>query len=256
MDHKICFVLDTHYPNYTNRLKTTSLKNYIDWELNKMGIGFIITTNRPNDFIGYSDFGVNVFDIDELRSNNNGSIKYEILPEEPTGIYPSKFPWNLERFGLKKAAEMGYNIVINLDSDVIFRSEYDAKNLVTYLTKVFRENTVTTNQGIFEYKKGSSNEIFYLHDRYINYFDLKFNESDYNSLDGPVVIYMGKTSKDILRFAENWDMLTNFGYEKKYGFGYENIVCGNWSLCIPMSDFRLKWVDFPLTPNHKYEDRY
>ena len=48
--NRICFVLDTHYPNYTKRLKTTSLKNYFDCGLNEKGVGFIITTNRPDDF--------------------------------------------------------------------------------------------------------------------------------------------------------------------------------------------------------------
>ena len=51
--NKICFVLDTHYPNYTKRLKTTSLKNYIDLNLQEFGIHFLISTNRPQDFEEY-----------------------------------------------------------------------------------------------------------------------------------------------------------------------------------------------------------
>jgi hypothetical protein len=67
---------------------------------------------------------------------------------------------------------------------------------------------------------------------------------------------MGKTSEDILRYANIWDSLTSFGYNREFGFGYENIVCGNWSLCIPMSNFKLKWKEFPFIPHHKYDDRY
>ena len=113
-----------------------------------------------------------------------------------------------------------------------------------------------TNQAIFSYEKNSLNEIFSYHNKYIEHFNLEFETQEYDSLDGPVVVYMGKTSDDILRYSKNWDMLTTFGYTKPLGVGYENIVCGNWSLCIPMSDFKLKWNDFPFTPHHKYEDRY
>jgi hypothetical protein len=62
--------------------------------------------------------------------------------------------------------------------------------------------------------------------------------------------------EDIIRFANKWDEFVDFGYKKEYGFGYENIVCGNWSLVIPQVDFKLKWMDLPFVPHHKYEDRY
>jgi hypothetical protein len=252
--NKICFVLDTHYPNYTNRLKTTSLKQYFDYGLNDIGVGFIITTNRPDDFLEYEKKGVKVYNIDEIRNQN--SLNYEILPENPTGIYPSKFPWNLERFGLRKAAELGYNIVINLDSDVVFNPPYDFENFVNLINELFEENCVVTNQGIFIYEKGSTNEIFHLHDKYIKHFNFNFKNDELTSMDGPVIIYMGKTNDDIIRYCDNWDILTDFGYKKEFGFGYENIVCGNWSLCIPMSGFKLKWKSLPFTPFHKFEDRY
>ena len=67
---------------------------------------------------------------------------------------------------------------------------------------------------------------------------------------------MGKTSEDILRYYEIWDMLSDFGYKKEFNFGYEGIVCGNWSLSIPMSGFKLKWIGVPFTPHHNYDDRY
>lgn len=252
----ICFVLDTHYSNYTNRLKKTSLKSFIDLNLSQYGFHFFISTNRPDDFSEYDNKNIHIFNIEDLRKENNISKKYEILPEDPTGIYPSKFPWNLERFILQKAADSGFNYIINLDSDVIIDQSIDGKSLYDYLISRYEENTIKTNQAIYTYKKGSSNEIFNLHEKYINHFNLNYSENFFNTLDGPVVIYMGKTSDDIKRYFKTWDMLTNFGYEKNEGFGYENIVCGNWSLSIPISNFKLKWDNFPFIPHHKFEDRY
>ena len=254
--NKICFVLDTHYPNYTKRLKTTSLKNYIDLNLQEFEIHFLISTNRPQDFEEYKSDYIHIFDIDELRKDNETSLKYEIFPEDPTGIYPAKFPWNVERFILRKASEMGFNYVINLDSDVIFDGRYSGLDIKNELERDFEENTVSTNQAIFTYEKNSQSEVFYLHNKYIEHFNLNFEDYQYNSLDGPVVIYMGKTSEDILRYYEIWDMLSDFGYKKEFNFGYEGIVCGNWSLSIPMSGFKLKWIGVPFTPHHNYDDRY
>ena len=147
--NKICFVLDTHYPNYTKRLKTTSLKNYIDLNLQEFGIHFLISTNRPQDFEEYKSEYIHIFDINELRKDNEISLKYEIFPEDPTGIYPAKFPWNVERFILRKAAEMGFNYIINLDSDVIFDERYSGLNIKNELDSIFEENTVSTNQAIY-----------------------------------------------------------------------------------------------------------
>jgi len=252
--NRICFVLDTHYPNYTKRLKSTSLKDYFEYGLNEMGIGFVITTNRPSDFDEYKEKGILIYDINEIRSEE--SLKYEILPEDPTGIYPSRFPWNLERFGLKIASELDYNIVINLDSDVLFNTKNDAIGFVNLINNIYEENTIVTNQAIFKYEKGSTNEIFHLHEKYLKHFNVDFTENELDSLDGPVIVYMGKTSDDILGYFNTWDKLSIFGYKKEFGFGYEGIVCGNWSLSIPMSNFKLKWKSLPLTPIHNYRDRY
>lgn len=254
MMNKICFVLDTHYPNYTNRLKQTSLKDYLECGLNEMGVGFVITTNRPYDFEEYKQKNIYVYDINQIR--NETSLKYEVLPEDPTGIYPSKFPWNIERFGLKIAGELGYNIVINLDSDVVFNTKHDATNLIEIINNLYQKNTILTNQAIFIYEQNSLNEIFYLHNKYKEHLNLEFEDYKFNSMDGPVIVYMGETPNDILRFFNTWDKLVEFGYKKELGFGYENIVCGNWSLSIPISQFELKWSGLPFTPHHRYEDRY
>jgi hypothetical protein len=252
--NKICFVLDTHYSNYTNRLKQTILKDFLEYELYKFGIGFIITTNQPENFKEYNNKNIFIYNIDDIRDND--SITFEVLPQDPTGIYPTNFPWNLERFGLKIAGEMGYNVVINLDSDVKFNSKIDAYNFLKKINDIYEENVVLTNQAIFKYEKSSQNEIFHLHDKYLSHFGLKFEDNELDSLDGPVIIYMGKSNEDIIRFFNTWNDLTIFGYKREFGFGYGGIVCGNWSLCIPMSNFKLKWKDVPFTPHHKYEDRY
>ena len=254
--NKICFVLDSHYPNYTKRLRDNILKSFIDLKLYNYDFGLLISTNRPYDFSDIVCPNFYVYDIDELRKNSEFSIKYEILPINPQGIYPSKFPWNLERFILKKAGELGYNYVINLDSDVVLNYVTTGEQLYELLNRLYVENTLATNQALFYYTEESQNEIFYLHKKYIDHFNLKYNIDDYTTLDGPVLVYMGKTSNDIINFANKWDEFVDFGYRKQYGFGYENIVCGNWSLVIPQVGFKLKWMELPFIPHHKYEDRY
>lgn len=254
--NKICFVADCHYPNYTRRLKGNMLKLFHDFNLGDYGFGFLISTNRPQDFDETYHKNVVIFDIDDLRKDYPISLQHEILPDDPTGLYPSKFPWNLERFILKKAGELGYNYVINFDSDVVFNFINSGQHVLDLLNSLFQENTLATNQGLYYYTKGTLNEIFHLHDKYIEYFGLNFTESEFTTLDGPVLAYMGKTPEEIIKFADIWNSFVEFGYKKEFGFGYGNIVCGNWSLTIPSSDLKLKWMELPFVPHHKYEDRY
>lgn len=254
--NKICLVFDCHYPNYTKRLSENILKSFIEYKLDEHGFGLLISTNRPSDFDGYENEKIKIFDIDELRKNYPVSVEFEQLPENPSGLYPSRFPWNLERFIVRKAGEMGYNYVINLDSDVVFNYVNSGEHLKEILESVYEENTLATNQALYHYEKGTQNEIFHLHDKYISHFNLNYTEVDYTSLDGPVLVFMGKTPEDIVRFADVWNDFVEFGYKKEYGFGYGNIVCGNWSLTIPVSNFKLKWKSLPFVPHHKYEDRY
>lgn len=254
--NKICFVLDTHYKNYTDRLKKTTLQSYIDLKLNQFGIDFLISTNLPKEFENYVNDNIKVFDIEDLRKDYLVSQTFEKLPESPYGLYPGKFPWNIERFILKKAGELGYNYVINLDSDVVLNQNFDGERLKEELHKLYTENTIITNQAIFQYQKDSSFEAFSQHEKYIRHFKLNYEDYQFNSPDGPVIFYMGKTNKDIINFAEKWNELTEFGYKKEHGFGYDSVVCGNWSLTIPMVGFSLKWNELPFTPHHVYEDRY
>ena len=254
--NKICFVLDTHYKNYTDRLKKTSLKSFIDMKLYEQNIDFLISTNLPNEFSEYKSEHIKVFDIEDLRKEYPISQTYEKLPESPYGLYPGKFPWNIERFILKKAGEMGYNYVINLDSDVVIHENFNADSLRKELDRLYTENTLMTNQAIFQYEKASNFEVFNKHDSYKKHFDLNYEDNMFNSPDGPVLLYMGKTNQDIINFANKWNELTEFGYKKEFGFGYDSVVCGNWSLTMPMVGFKLKWNELPFTPHHVYEDRY
>jgi hypothetical protein len=250
-DVRLCFVSDIHYKNYTYRLKEHALKCFLQSNLFEHGVHFYISTNRPEDFNDIIHPNVKVFNIDTLRTGHE-SQQYEILPDDPTGIYPARFPWNLERFIIRKAAEDGFNYIISLDADVKFKIIH--KNLITDFLKVYEKNTVSTNQAVFSYKNKSPNEVFYLHDKYFKHFNFNFSEDNLDAPDGPVVSIMADPC-DIINFINNWDMLTIFGYKKEFGFGYDTTVCGNWSLAIPMSNFKLKWKDYPLYPDHKYEDR-
>ena len=151
---------------------------------------------------------------------------------------------------------MGFKCVINFDSDVILNGLKTGEDLSSFFVKNFQPNTVMTNQAMMTYDKGSTNEIFYLHDKYIEHFNLNFSNSEYTTLDGPVICYMGETSEDLMRYFNTWNELTEFGYKKEYGYGYGGIVCGVWSLTIPMAGFKLKWNDMPFIPHHVYSDRY
>jgi hypothetical protein len=252
---KVCFVADCHYPNYTKRLQENLIKTFLDFELDKKGVHFFISTNRPNDFSGITNSSIHIYDIQEIRKKYPVSLEYEILPEDPTGIYPSKFPWNLERFLLKESASKGFNYIINFDSDVVTNAK-SSEELMEYFSNNFFPNTVMTNQSIMHYKKGSQNEIFHLHDKYISHFGIEVVEDVFTTWDGPVIAYIGETSEDILNYFNVWNDLVEFGYKKEHGFGYGNIVCGNWSLSIPLSNFKLKWNSMPFYPDHKFSDRY
>ena len=97
--------------------------------------------------------------------------------------------------------------------------------------------------------RGSFTEAFPL-------FGLNFQDSEYTTMDGPVICYMGETSEDLQRYFRNWNELTEFSYKKEHGYGYGGIVCGIWSLTIPMSGFKLRWNEMPFVPHHVYSDRY
>jgi hypothetical protein len=254
---KICFATEVTYPNYVNRIKISSLKDFLNKKLYDFEISYYISTNIPNEFSEYSSNNfIKVFDVKDLRKNNIESKELELLPEDPKGLYPSKYPWNLRRLIIEQAALDGFDYIIYVDADNQFHTHLTGEDIVNELKQKYEPNTVKTNSAIFKYSNKTPNDVFNHHDDYIRHFNLDFNIDDYNTLDGPCQVFIGRSNQDIIRFVENWHKFTTFGYKKEFGFGYGNNKHGNLSFIIPISGFKLKWDSFPFYPNHKVEDRY
>jgi hypothetical protein len=256
MNPVISLATEVTYPNYCNRLKLSALKYYFDSGLSDFGIKYYISTNMPDEFSEYSDnSNVCVYHVDDLRKDCTKSFEHELLPENPIGLYPSRYPWNLRRYIIRQAAISGSNYVIYLDADNIF-STTDGTTLNNILINNYEPNIVSTNQCIFRYENKAPGDVFEHHDKYIDHFKTNYNTEDHDTIDGPVQVFMGDSSDDIIRFMNKWTELTIFGYEKPLGVGYANNKHGNLSFVIPMSNFKLKWKNFPFHPNHIFSDRY
>ena len=254
---KICFATDVNYPNYTKRIQTSSLKFFIDKKLYDYDISYYISTNMVEDLIHLDGINnVKIFDNSELRKNNLSSLEFEKLPEDPNGIYPSKYPWNIRRFVIEQAANDGFNYIIYIDSDTILKENIESDEIYNQIISKFENNHVKTNNSIFEYSKESNAEHFSQHSNYIDYFKKEFNDYELNTLDKPCMVFMSDDSKNIIELINNWHNLTEFGYVKQNGFGYGNNVHANLSFVIPLSNFKLKFDNFPFFPNHNVEDRY
>jgi hypothetical protein len=254
---KICFTTEVTYPNYVNRIKNSSLKWFLEKGLDKKNIYYYISTNLPNEFSEYkNNDNIKIFDIEELRKDHPISQQYELYPENPKGIYPSKYPWNMRRFIVDKAAQDGFNYVVYIDADNVAQENSTSDSIIESLYKNFEPNTVQTNSTIFKYKNKKPDDVFEHHNDYIKHFNLSFNIDDYDTIDGPCQVFMGETNKDVLRFVDNWHKLAEFGYKKEFGFGYGNNKHGVLSFVIPISNFKLKWNGFPFYPHHIKEDRY
>ena len=254
---KICFATEVTYENYVNRIKKSSLKCFLDMELSDFGVSYYISTNLPNNFEEYSDNNfVKVFDIETLRNNNDDSKLYELFPDNPVGLYPSRYPWNSRRFIIEQAAKDGFDYIIYVDADTVFNQNIDSTEFFKQIISSYEPNTVKTNSTIFKYVNKSPEDVFNFHDSYIQHFNLNYEVDDYDTLDGPCQVFIGKSNEDILRLVKLWDEFSIFGYKKELGFGYGNNKHGNLSFVIPMSGFKLKWSGFPFHPNHVIEDRY
>lgn len=254
---KICFATEVTYPNYVNRIKKSSLHCFLEKKLDEIGIFYYISTNLPNDFNEYENNEyIKVFEIDELRKNNIESKEYELFPENPIGLYPARYPWNSRRFIIEQAAKDGFNYIIYIDADTVFKNELTGDEFYKQIVSKYEENTVKTNSTIFRYKNKTPEDVFNYHDFYIDYFNLNFEQDDYDTIDGPCQVFMGETNRDILRFTDYWNKFTIFGYKKEFGYGYGNNKHGNLSFVIPISGFKLKWESYPFYPNHIVTDRY
>lgn len=254
---KICFATEVTYPNYVNRIKQSSLRCYIEKNLKNFGVSYYISTNLPNSFEEYEDDEfIKVFDIDDLRKNNPQSKEYELFPEDPTGLYPSKYPWNTRRFIIEQAAKDGFDYIIYIDADTVFRSDLTQEEFYDQIVSAHEPNTVKTNSTIFKYKNKTPQDVFNFHDLYIKHFSLSYEDDDYDTIDGPCQVFIGEKNEDILRLTTNWNKFAIFGYKRDFGFGYGNNKHGNLSFVIPLSGFKLKWCGFPFYPNHITTDRY
>ena len=77
---KICFATEVTYHSYVNRIKVSSLKDFLDKKLYDFEISYYISTNMPNEFSEYeSNEYIKVFDVENLRKEN---IKSKVHPSE------------------------------------------------------------------------------------------------------------------------------------------------------------------------------
>lgn len=253
----ICFATEVTYENYVNRIKKSSLSWFLETELDRRGISYYISTNLPNNFKKYRhNDSIKIFDIEDLRKNHPTSKQYELFPEDPKGLYPSRYPWNMRRFIIEKAAQDGYNYVIYIDADNMINPDLSTDDIINTLVEAYEPNTISTNSAVFKYEGRKPDDVFQYHDKYIKHFNLKFKDEQYDTIDGPVQVFMGDTNEDILRFVSYWHKFTDFGYAQELGVGYGNNKHGNLSFIIPISNFKLKWKGFPISPHHRPEDRY
>lgn len=256
MSLNISFATEVTYPNYCNRLKASILNHYLNLGLDKLNIQYHISTNMPELFVDYANNNqIFVHHVDDLRSDCKESKDLELLPEDPAGLYPSKYPWNLRRYVIRQAAKTGSNYVIYLDADNVINNNSPTDTL-NQLISVYEPNTVSTNQCIFKYENKAPADVFEHHDVYIKHFQTNFSTDQHDTIDGPVQVFMGETNQDIIRLMNKWTELAIFGYQKPLGIGYGNNKHGNLSFVIPMSGFQLKWKGFPFYPNHVFSDRY
>lgn len=248
--NNFCLVSEANYLNYVKRIKQYSLQRYLELDLN---IPFYISTNLPSEFREFDNHPfVRVFDINHLRRHNIKSINNEILPTEPKDLYPNKYPWNLRRFILRKAAEDGYLGLIFTECDTKISDFIDKKTILDEFIFLYEENTVKTSTKIFDYDSMETDDMFVNHKNYINELNLKFEK--YITLDGGNQLFFGKNKESLLKFFDCWDYICDYGYEKIHG--YKNNYLSNLSFILPMTNFSLKFEKNSFITQHVYSDRY
>jgi hypothetical protein len=244
---KICFLTEANYPNYVKRVKDYNIKRFLELGLD---IPFYISTNLKEEFSEYENHPlIKVFDIEDLRKDNEKSKINEPLPEDPSGLYPARYPWNLRRFILKKAAEDGYLGLYFLECDTKIKDGVTKEDVMNHLLNLYEPNTIKTSSARFVYKhRYPTQELFYYHQKYIDDLNLNFSEDEYDTLDGTNQLFFGESRESFDKFFNNWDYIVDYGYETGY--------LSNLSFVIPMSNFKLIHTDTMFVTNHVYEDRY
>jgi hypothetical protein len=145
----------------------------------------------PNEFSEYeSNEYIKVFDVENLRKENIKSKELELLPEDPTGLYPARYPWNLRRFIIEQAAIDGFDYILYVDADNQFHLHLTGEQIFNELKQKYEPNTVKTNSAIFRYSNKAPHDVFNYHDDYIKYFNLNYNIDDYDTLDGPCQVFI------------------------------------------------------------------
>lgn len=248
-----CFVSEANYPNYINRIKSYNLPRYLELDLS---IPFYISTNDISQFTEYENHPlIRVFDINEIRKDNPKSLANELLPDDPTGLYPGRYPWNIRRFILKKAMEDGYTGLFFIEVDTRIWPGLNKEELLRLMTELYEPNTVKTSSARFVYKnRHPTAELFYNHQKYLEDLNLQLSDDELDTLDGTNQLFFGKTTDDLKRFMDNWNSLVDYGYEKPWG--YRNGYLSNLSFVIPTSGFKLIHTETPFMTQHFFEDRY
>jgi hypothetical protein len=247
-----CFLSEANYPNYAKRIKDYSIPRFLQLGLD---IPFYISTNYLSLFSDYNDHPfIRAFDIEHLRKNNINSQRYELLPQDPTGLYPARYPWNLRRFILEKAIQDGYNGLLFIECDTKIHPFYTKNSFLDAINRLYEPDTVKTSSARFVYANRAPSCVFDYHDKYISDLNLDFSESEYDSLDGTNQLFFGKNTESLTTFINNWHFICDYGYEKPWG--YKSGYLSNLSFIIPMSGFKLIHTETPFITEHVFEDRY
>jgi hypothetical protein len=251
--NNFCFLSEAHYPNYAKRIQEYSIPRFLSLNLD---VPFYISTNCLSLFSKYTDHPlIKVFDIEQLRANNPNSQKYELLPEDPTGLYPARYPWNLRRFILEQAVNDGFVGLFFIECDTkIHPLITNKEQLYQYMLRLYEENTVKTSSARFSYIDRSPSCVFDNHQKYIEDLKLTFSADQYDSLDGTNQLFFGKDTYSLKTFLNHWHFICDYGYEKSWG--YRSGYLSNLSFVIPMSNFRLIHTETPFITEHVFEDRY
>lgn len=257
MKYPFVLAVEATYPNYIKRSKTNCIKSYLALELDKQNVPLYILTNDINEYAEYRDISaIKVFDVNEIRIDFPESLAYETYPEDPTGIYPAKYPFNVRRFLVRQAGLDGFCGCYCVDADVVLHPSVDKSSVLKYLEGLYEPKTLSTNAAIFRYEPGSRAEVFQYHSRYIERFNLNYTDEQYNVPDGPSMFFMGETPQDLLNIFNKWNYFAILGYKKEAGYGPESLLYANLSFTLPQLGFITREKPLIFYPDHHYEDRY
>jgi hypothetical protein len=257
MSSKYCIAVEATYPNYIKRSKTNVISSYLNLELDKQDISLYILTNDVNEYKEYSNNSkIKLFDVNEIRKDVPESLQYELYPEDPIGIYPRLYPFNVRRFLVRQAGLDGYCGCYCVDADVVAHPSISKEMVINHMNNLYEPKVLGTNAAVFRYEPGSRAEVFQFHDKYIKHFNFNFTDRQYDIPDGPSMFFMGEKPQDLLDVFEKWNYFAILGYRKDLGEGPESLIYANLSFSLPQLGFTTKEKPLIFYPDHHYEDRY